>query len=322
MAVAEQIDNLSINREQLVGPIAPSAAMAVPASTNVEVPSTMVTFTQNVEQIAQYMPEMHNTLRARGPSGISASNRQLDSIESAARKQLQNIQAFRVRLQAQEFVVPFADRWQPVFLGDAKTLDRKNLPAWVGGVAMDPRDYIVSIESAPTSALSAGLFSGESTYEPVSISVLDAPQIIQAHARGPDDAEGPGYWAEVRDRLQRTLSLSLHELAGVLGLSYGNVQALGRRRPQTKTTRPLLRLDGLARAYLAADPERGARWLCGEGSHLLYVHGIDAFQSAIDRKLFPQRSETAKLNSPGADDDRDLTYVSNEPPPATTGEAL
>ncbi len=67
-----------------------------------------------------------------------------------------------------------------------------------------------------------------------------------------------GYWSEVRDRLLSTLTLSLHELATVLGLSYGNVQALGKRRPQTKTTRPLLRLDSMVRAYLAADPNRRA----------------------------------------------------------------
>lgn len=317
-------------------------------STNAEVFRQLQTFTQNIEQTAQSVPlylTMAEDLYARGAEGAVASSNYLDRLEDATRTQLDNIRAFREKLNTPWFAFPL--------VGITKEQESTSTRISAFSCFLASRLFIGSVElSIPSPYPMLGVeYATLSPFDTGSARVIDLstpltfrelpyghPFAAQDVAvvgvvddvfepgkplvfPGNDPDDDRGYWSDVRDRLLATLNYSIHELASVLRLSYGNVQALGKRQPQTKTTRPLLRLDGLVRAYLAADPNRAAQWLRGEGSHLLLERGMDAFQAIVDRKLFPVRSETATLHSI-PEEDADLTYVTQEPPPTTTGESL
>ena len=300
-------------------------------------PSQVTVYSQNVKQMTAFMPHVldsHEALRAQGPEGVRESESALDSMESSARKQLANIATFREKLGIGKRQTNFSTAFANVMMRDCVFFLKETQlqSGWVvgaqSGVIDEPgRLWMGALRLQGSMAPIVITRDAEQEAWVVDNEVQSLPGGMLREASPPQlvlhtGEEEREYWGEVRDELRRILSLSLHELADVLGLSYQNVQGLGKWRPQAKTSRPLLRLHGLVKAYLVADAVHGEQWLRGEGSHILHERGLDAFEAMVEQKVFAPRSESSQVFQYEPEADVDLRYASDPVPSPATGESL
>lgn len=117
------------------------------------------------------------------------------------------------------------------------------------------------------------------------IPILGSTLPVQARAKQ-SDQQAVQYWRRIRHELLSWFGMGIDELSMTLGLSYATVANLGKRRPQGRTIRPVLRVYGLAKSVLGALGEDiGRVWLAGDGKDLLRA-SVDQFEAAVNKRLF------------------------------------
>ena len=95
------------------------------------------------------------------------------------------------------------------------------------------------------------------------------------------------YWRAIRDALQLYLSVSLEQLAVLVGIAYPTLVSLGRRRPHPSTSRAVLRLYALARDFEEARGQDATiSWFSSQGREILERRGFDVLKRAVIRTIY------------------------------------
>jgi hypothetical protein len=204
----------------------------------------------------------------------------------------------------------FSTNWKTV--GDAGMI---RMPARVSGILEVAHDGSFkfldrSVSVSPFNPWLAFQASGVSTATPSTDEELVRQRELPA-ASGITESDQATYWRGIRDALQLFLSVSLEQLAALVGIAYPTLVSLGRRRPHPSTARAVLRLYALARDFeQARGQDATIAWFASQGREILERRGFDALKRAVIRTIYGrprgsggiQIQEDPVLESPAVED--------------------